>query len=164
MRQSVVLATVGVLALAGCGNGSTEEASADQVAASDQAAAAKDLLQEQLAAEQLAAEQLAAAEHAEMASERLAAEQAARAKEELTDQLKSSIELSYNSQTPKSNRWPPYGLNMVVENLILVQVSDYEYKGSFDGKVAGVYGLDRRVQIDVSVDMNDGSFIWETTR
>ena len=38
MRRSAILATVTVLALAGCGNGSTDEASADQTAASEQAA------------------------------------------------------------------------------------------------------------------------------
>jgi hypothetical protein len=38
MRKSAILATVAVLALAGCGNGSTDEASADQTAASEQAA------------------------------------------------------------------------------------------------------------------------------
>ena len=41
MRKSAVLATVAVLALAGCGNGSTDEVSADQVAASEQAATAE---------------------------------------------------------------------------------------------------------------------------
>lgn len=39
MHRSAILATMSVLALAGCGNESTDEAPADQVAASEQAAA-----------------------------------------------------------------------------------------------------------------------------
>jgi hypothetical protein len=54
MRKSAILATVAVLALAGCGNGSMDEASADQIAADDQAAAAEDVLHEQVAAEKSA--------------------------------------------------------------------------------------------------------------
>ena len=59
MRKSAILATVAVLALAGCGSGSSDEASADQIAADDQAAAAEDVLHEQVAAEEAAAEKSA---------------------------------------------------------------------------------------------------------
>jgi hypothetical protein len=52
MRKSAILATLAVLALAGCGNGSTDEASADQIAADDQSAAAEDVFHEQVAAEE----------------------------------------------------------------------------------------------------------------
>ncbi len=52
MRKSAILATVALLALAGCGKGTSDKASADQVAADDQAAAAEDVLHEQVAAEE----------------------------------------------------------------------------------------------------------------
>jgi hypothetical protein len=50
MRKSAALATVAVLALAGCGNGSTDDASADQAAAEAPADAATETPTEKLAA------------------------------------------------------------------------------------------------------------------
>jgi hypothetical protein len=84
-------------------------------------------------------------------------------KETLEKEVARSIETTLNNQPLASGMWPPAGLKVAVGDVSIIQKDDANYSGYFDGKVKGVYGLDKHVGIDVIVDQNDGTFNWKIT-